>query len=67
MIKQFRFHIHILLDLVMAFFLLTFVCVDGLQVHNMADDVVLIRDAVSSQHISGLPGDVQGLPTAVPL
>lgn len=51
----------------MAFFLLTFVCVDGLQVHNMADDVVLVRDAVSSQHVSGLPGDVQGLPTAVPL
>ena len=33
----------------------------------MADDVVLVCDAVSSQHVSALPGDVQGFTAAVPL
>ena len=47
--------------------LLTFICVDSLQVHDVADDVVLVSDAVSSQHVSGLPGDVQGFTAAVPL
>lgn len=47
--------------------LLTFVCVDSLQVHDVADDVILICYAVSSQHVSGLPGDVEGFTTAVPL
>lgn len=46
---------------------LTFVRVDSLQVHDVADDMVLVCDAVSSQHVSGLPGHVQGFTTAVPL
>lgn len=32
----------------------------------MADDVVLVGYPVSSQHVSGLPGDVQGFTAAVP-
>ena len=29
----------------------TFICVDGLQVHHMSDDVVLIADPIASQHV----------------
>lgn len=45
----------------------TLVCVDGLQVHDVTDDVVLICDAVPSQHVSGLSCDVQSFSTAIPL
>lgn len=46
---------------------LTFIRVNGLQVHDMADDVVFISDAVATQHVSCLSGDIQGLPAAIPL
>lgn len=45
----------------------TLVCVDGFQVHDVTDDVVLICDAISSQHVSCLPGDIQRFATAIPL
>lgn len=45
----------------------TLVCVDGLQVHDVTDNVVLICDAISSQHVSGLSGNIQSLATAIPL
>lgn len=45
----------------------TFVCVDGLQVHDVPNDMVLISDAVSAQHVAGLAGDVQSFATGVPL
>lgn len=57
----------IVLDVITCIFMPTLICVDGLQVHDMSDDVVLVCDAVSSQHVSGLSGDIQGLATAVPL
>lgn len=47
--------------------LLTFVRVHGLQVEKVSDDVILVCDAVAAQHVSGLPGHLQGLPTVVPL
>ena len=46
---------------------LTLVGVDSLQVHDVADDVILVGDAVPPQHVSGLPGDIQRFATAVPL
>lgn len=46
---------------------LTFISVDGLQVQDVTDDVVLVCDAVSSQHVSGLSGDVQGFAARVSL
>lgn len=46
---------------------LTFVRVDRLQVEEVSDDVILVGDAVAPQHVSGLPGHFQGLPTVVPL
>lgn len=45
----------------------TFIRVDSLQVHGMSNYVIFIRDAVSSQHVSGLPGNIQCFSTAVPL
>lgn len=45
----------------------TLVCVYSLQVHDMADDVVFIRNAISSQHVSGLSGNIQSFATAIPL
>lgn len=33
----------------------------------MADDVVFIWNSISSQHVSGLPGNIQGFATAIPL
>lgn len=46
---------------------LTFISVDGFQVHDVANDVILVCDAVSSQHISGLSSDIQGFTAGVPL
>ena len=46
---------------------LTLVGVDGLQVHDVADDVVLVRDAVAAQHVAGVAGDVQRLAARVAL
>lgn len=45
----------------------TFVRVDSLQVHGMSNYVIFIWDAVSSQHVSSLPGNIQSFSTAVPL
>lgn len=44
----------------------TLICVDGLQVHDVTDDVVFISNAISSQHVSGLPGNIQSFATAIP-
>lgn len=44
-----------------------FVRVDGLEVHDVADDVVLVADAVASEHVPGLPRNVQRLPARVAL
>src|SRR5512134_652537 len=35
--------------------------IDGLQVHDVADDVVLVGDAVPAMHIPCRPGDLQCL------
>merc|ERR1719220_2700928 len=43
----------------------TFVSIDSLQVHNMSDYMVLIRNTVSAQHISSSSGDVQCFPTII--
>lgn len=45
----------------------TLVSVDGLQVHDVADDVVLIADTVASEHVAGVAGNVQGLAARVAL
>ncbi len=37
------------------------VCVDGLKVHGVADHMVLIGDAVASEHVSGSARDLDGL------
>ena len=34
-----------------------FVGVDGFEVHDMADDMVFIRDAVAAVHVSRFAGD----------
>ena len=41
--------------------------VDGLQVHDVPDDVVVVADAVTSEHVSRRPGDVQRLAAVVSL
>mmetsp|Transcript_19535 Transcript_19535/g.28172 ORF Transcript_19535/g.28172 Transcript_19535/m.28172 type:complete len:354 (+) Transcript_19535:133-1194(+) len=41
--------------------------VHRLQVHHVPDDVVLVRNAVPSQHVPGLPGHLQGLAAVVAL
>merc|ERR1719429_433409 len=41
--------------------------VDSLQVHNMADNVVLVTDSVSSQHIATISSNGQSLATVIPL
>ena len=46
---------------------LTLIRVDCLQIHDVADDVVLVRDAIAPQHVTSLSGNVQRLATAVPL
>ena len=43
----------------------TFVSIDSLQVHNMSDYMVLIRNTVSAQHISSSSGDVQCFPAII--
>lgn len=47
--------------------LFTLVCVYSLQVHDMANDVVFIWNAISSQHVSSLSGNIQSFATAIPL
>jgi len=44
-----------------------FVRVDGLEVHDVPDDVVLVADAVAAQHVAALAGDVQRLAARVAL
>ena len=44
-----------------------FVGIDRLQVHDVADDVVLVRDAVASQHVTALARNVQRLAARVAL
>jgi len=39
--------------------------VDSLQVHDVPDDVVLILDAIASQNVTSVTGNVQGLATVV--
>ena len=46
---------------------LTFVRVDGLEVHAVPDDVVLVADAVSAQHVAALAGDLERLAARVAL
>jgi len=41
--------------------------IDSLQVHNVSDNVVLVRYPVSAEHVSGLPGDVERLAAVVSL
>merc|ERR1711991_334213 len=41
--------------------------VDGLEVHDVADDVVFVADAVAAQHVAALPGNVQRLSAVVAL
>ena len=41
--------------------------VDGLQVHHVPDDVVLVRDTVAAEHLPRRPGDVDRLHAGVPL
>merc|ERR1712209_194198 len=43
------------------------VCVDSLQGHNMADNVVLVADSVSSQHIATISSNGESLATVIPL
>ena len=44
-----------------------FVGVDGLQVAHVSDDVVLVNDAVTTKHVAGIPSDVKGFYTIIPL
>lgn len=46
---------------------ITFVCVDCFQIHDMADDMVLVSNAITTQHVPSLSGNVQSLATAVSL
>lgn len=46
---------------------LTFVSVDGFEVQDVTNDVILVCDAISSQHISGLSSDIEGFTARVPL
>merc|ERR1719270_1287011 len=43
------------------------VSVDGLEVHHVPDDVILVADSVTPEHVPALPGDGQGLSAVVPL
>lgn len=45
----------------------TFIGVHRLQVHDMPDHVILIRNPIPPKHVSGLASNVQGLPTVIPL
>lgn len=44
-----------------------FVGIDGLEVHDMPDDVVLVRDSVPAQHVAARPDNVQRLAAVVAL
>ena len=46
---------------------LTFVRVDGLEVHRVTDDVVLVADPVRAEHVASDARDVQRLATVVSL
>lgn len=46
-------------------YFLTLICINSFQVHDVTDDVVLVTDAVATKHVSGLTGNVQGLPAWV--
>ena len=37
----------------------SFVRIDSLQVHDVSDNVVLVRDTVAAEHIAALTGNVQ--------
>ena len=41
--------------------------VDGLEVHHVPDDVVLIAHPVPPEHVPALPGDGERLAAVVPL
>uniref|UniRef100_A0A8U7NYB1 Uncharacterized protein n=1 Tax=Corvus moneduloides TaxID=1196302 RepID=A0A8U7NYB1_CORMO len=45
----------------------TLVGVDGLEVHEVPDDVELVADPVAPQHVPRVPRDAQRLPARVPL
>ena len=44
-----------------------FVRVDRFEIHHMANDVKLIRDAVAAVHVAGGAGDVERLAAIVAL
>ena len=44
-----------------------FVSVHRLQVHDVADDMILIHDAIAAVHVAGDAGDVQRLAAVVAL
>jgi len=41
--------------------------VDGFQIHQMADHVKFVVDAVAAMHVAGEPGDVERLAAIVAL
>lgn len=43
------------------------ISVDGLEVAHMSDDVVLVYDAITTEHITGISGYLEGLATVVAL
>lgn len=43
------------------------ISVDGLQVHHVPDHMVLISDPIPAQHVPAVSGNLQRLPTRVPL
>mmetsp|Transcript_7412 Transcript_7412/g.18835 ORF Transcript_7412/g.18835 Transcript_7412/m.18835 type:complete len:219 (+) Transcript_7412:212-868(+) len=45
----------------------TLVGVDGLEVHNVADNVVLVRNSVAAEHVARVAGDLQRLATRIAL
>jgi hypothetical protein len=45
----------------------TLIGIDSLKVAHMSDDVVFVYDAVASEHITGISGNLEGLSTVVAL
>ena len=43
------------------------ISVDSLKVAHMSDDVVLVNDAVATEHITGISGDLKSLSTVIAL
>jgi hypothetical protein len=41
--------------------------VDSLKVAQVPNDVILINDAVTAEHVPGIACDLEGLPAVVPL